>query len=93
MTGRGKHDRITRDGPPDEHMVGGHTPSLDEIVLTDVTVHIERMATGSYWIGIRGKDGLWVAANITTPGRGRCDLWLQEMEHADGVRVDDGVLP
>lgn len=43
-------------------------PELDEVVLSNVTVHIERMSDGHIWIGIDGERG-HLAVNLFTAGR------------------------
>lgn len=42
----GPHDRITHDGD-----------RLDEVVMTDVDVHIEALNWHTYWCGIKLPDG------------------------------------
>lgn len=45
---------------------GGET--VDEIVVTDCTVHIEQMDSNSYWIGITDAEGNSIAVNLTAGG-------------------------
>lgn len=50
-------DRITG-------LVDGDSMGLDELVASNVNVHIERLDTGHFWIGVHYPDGttwaLWL---------------------------------
>ncbi len=77
--------------PPNEYLEDGGTqritycdtradcdhewPELDEVVLRDVTVHVERMDDGHIWIGIDCADGRQLAVNLFTNPRGRARIY------------------
>lgn len=62
---------------------GGKT--VDEIVVTDCTVHLEQQADNSYWIGI-SKAGKDLAVNITTK---RAPISVVAEEDLDGWHWDE----
>lgn len=83
----GPLDRITRDdalppsGPPPKG-------TLDEVVLTNVTVHLERMDDGWYWLGLtKGPraESLRMALGIgLRPGRKRAvHAWVSDEDGTD----------
>jgi hypothetical protein len=91
----GTNDRITPDGVPDS----GEPPwVLDEVVLTGVTVHLERMNDREYALMIHGPDGqrcyVDLIARRLPPGsrpRVRCLARLVDLDGFDGVRIDPQV--
>lgn len=69
----GPHDRITCDGTPD-------APAyvLDEVVLTGVDVHLERMSDEMYSLIISKGDSLHVNVTIDTCSAGTVGAWVAE---------------
>jgi hypothetical protein len=43
-----------------------HDDTLDEIVASDCSVHLEQMHTSSWWMLIRCADGTELTVNFTT---------------------------
>lgn len=77
----GPHDRITLDASPDLP-----PDSLDEIVLSGVDVHLERMDNDSYWIGISAGQGSSLEANFWIVKKGRSIV--AKLTHLDGEHAD-----
>lgn len=68
---------------------------IDEIVLTGVTAHLERMDTGRYYLGIYGPGGtddLLVQVSVAVaPGRRkRATAYLYHLDAPESLPVDEG---
>lgn len=82
----GPHDRIT-----------GDEDGIDEIVLSNVAVHLERMDDRRYSLIIygdlndHGESGLRVQASVSVaPGRRKLvDAYLSDLEAPETLPVDD----
>lgn len=59
---------------------------IDELVITNCTIHIEQMDTRCWWIGITRPDGTQWSGNFTTDSRGRMTFGQQDN---DGIEFDD----
>jgi hypothetical protein len=63
--------------------------TIDEIVISDCTVHIEMMSDQQWWIGITRADGGYWAGNFSTvSSRSRMRFTEQEREGFDWDRDD-----
>jgi hypothetical protein len=61
---------------------------IDEIVVTNSTVHIEQMNDRCWWIGIDLPNGGYWAGNFTCDSRGRMRFWEQESAGFEWGRDD-----
>jgi hypothetical protein len=61
---------------------------IDEIVLHDVTVHVEQMDSGCWWIGIYREDGGYWMGNFTSDRDGLMSFWQQENNGIEWDRDD-----
>lgn len=68
-------NRILWNRRPTDPYDGG---DIDEIVVHNVTVHIEQMDDRCWWIGIDLPDGTHWAGNFSADSRGRMSFWQQE---------------
>jgi hypothetical protein len=88
---RGPWDRITLDTERfrEEHNA---PESLDEIVVSNCTVHLERMDDGWYYLGIYEPNGLSIQVRIgTVKGRRKAvTANVYGLQNADGIDVEDG---
>lgn len=53
---------------------------IDEIVISNCTVHVEQMDGRCWWIGITRADGGYWAGNFVADSRGRMTFTEQERE-------------
>lgn len=51
---------------------------IDEIVLHNVTVHVEQMDKRCWWIGIHGEDGTYWSGNFFADRYGRMRFMEQD---------------
>jgi hypothetical protein len=61
---------------------------IDEIVISDATVHVEQMDTRCWWIGITRADGSYWAGNFISDSRGRMRFTQQDHDGFDWDRDD-----
>jgi hypothetical protein len=63
--------------------------TIDEIVISDCTVHVEMMSDQQWWIGITRADGGYWSGNFTTvSSRSRMRFTEQEREGFEWDRDD-----
>lgn len=79
-------ERVKRDKPdspatPDRILWNVRDGDIDEIVMSDVDIHIEQMTDRCWWIGVTSVDGhkYW-AGNFTCDSRGRMTFTEQERD-------------
>ena len=70
-------NRILWNTRPERPTPGGGGGDIDEIVLHDVTVHVEQMDDRWWWIGIYKGDASWMG-NFIADSRGRMRFVEQE---------------
>lgn len=66
----------------------GDDGDIDEIVLADVTVHIEQMNDRTWWIGLTRPDGTSWDGNFHADSRGRMRFTEQENNGIVWDRID-----
>ena len=88
---RGPWDRITLDSQRFRDDFDA-PESLDEIVVSECTVHLERMDDGWYFLGINDEDGLLIQVRIgTVKGRRKAvTATVYGLENSAGIEVEDG---
>ena len=70
---------FSADERPDYQILRYDEQGLDEVLVNHCSVHIERMTTTEFWIGITRPDGKMLHVNIGTK-RARVDAMVQEDE-------------
>lgn len=83
---RGPDDRITKDYDSEY--------SIDEIVVSNCTVHLERMDNRWYYLGVYDDDGLMLQFSIRAlskkhrTGKSRIETLIYGQEKTDGIGGD-----
>lgn len=83
----GPNDRITADAD-----------GIDEIVLSNVSVHLERMSDQAYYLGFYssftgGSDSLLIQSRVAVAAgrRKKATAWVYTLDAPDALEVDDSV--
>lgn len=67
------NERITYCGAG--YCICGEWPELDEVVVHNANIHVERMSDGHIWIGIYREGLPEIAVNLFTNPRGRATIY------------------
>lgn len=74
----------------DDRVTADDVTGIDEIVLTDVNVHIEAMSDKSFTLIFSRPDGYHLQADLWTTGRSPVVMRLLEANVPDSVEIEDG---
>lgn len=77
---------------PDDRITFATLGVVDEIVVSNCTVHLELMDTGRYYLGIYDDGGLLIQTSIQALNRRRIEAYVYGLENADGIKNDLGVV-